>query len=310
METGNIFCISGASGFVGRHLVDRILGAGLGSVHALSRSVSLSQDSLPIRWFQGDLGAESCPTEWLVKNGILIHLAYTGENETQVIERLFHQAHQKGIKRILFCSTAMVVGRSHQAMISEATEASPQSQYEKEKSRVEKAILSHAWKMPISILRPTAVFGPGGKNLLFAMPDFYADNLKSKFRRILFGRRKMHLLSVHNLVSAILHLAFLDESHLEKIYQVTDDESPLSRFDHFYREFLEFQGKPLRSTFSLPVFPAWLLSLFLRWGGRSLINPKTTFNQQRLRKSGFKPSVELKEAYREFFEWYQSHMNH
>lgn len=307
--TPPIFCITGASGFVGTHLRERISKQNLGQIRALSRSPQSSHHAGET-WFQSDLLSDaSSLAEWLVEDSTLVHLAYAGKNEPAVISKLHEAAHRAGVKRVIFCTTAMVVGRTSESIIDESTKLSPSSAYELEKKAVEDAIFTKNWEMPVVILRPTAVFGPGGKNLIFAMPGFYANDWRDRLRRFGFGRRKMHLVSVHNVVEAVIHLNQVSPDRLESIYQVTDDESRLSCFSEVYREFLRFRagGKtvPGVSGYFLPKFA---LGWVLRLSGRSLANPATQFTQKRLLGTGFQPVVPLEVSLQEFFRWYDSNL--
>ncbi|RYZ81994.1 MAG: NAD(P)-dependent oxidoreductase [Proteobacteria bacterium] len=259
-------------------------------------------------WFLGNLqNKDEFPARWLTPGGTLIHLAYSGRHEPEVIHQLHTAAHDAGIERIIFCSTAMVVGQTEDPVITEDSTAHPKSLYELEKTATEVEIVRLKWAMPVTILRPTAVFGPNGKNLIFAMSDFYADGIKNRLRRIIFGTRSMHLVSVHNVVEAILHLAKIPKKQLESVYQVTDDDAAQNQFHELFREFVRFRNLPdLGPSVGGPFLPAHFLKLFLKATGRSLVNPKARFSQDRLIRSGYRPVISLEKALLEFFSWYDS----
>ena len=74
---------------------------------------------------------------------------------------------KKHIKRLIHCSTAVVAGRVNDNIVTEQTECNPRTEYEKTKYQIEQILTQKARNhFPLTILRPTAVFGENGKNLL------------------------------------------------------------------------------------------------------------------------------------------------
>jgi nucleoside-diphosphate-sugar epimerase len=105
--------------------------------------------------------------------------------------------------------TATVVGRVRSNLISESTPCVPISEYEHAKLEIEEALLSETkGALAATVVRPVAVFGEGGQNLVHLAQR--VANSNSFGRRLLayvHGMRCMNLVASDNVIAAITFLA-------------------------------------------------------------------------------------------------------
>lgn len=168
--------VTGATGFIGGNLIMKLAGAGH-TVHALYRSISKTSELRHenIRWFKGDLndpvslsGAmEGCDTAchlgafaaMLVRNTDIIY-----EQNVQGTVRVLESARKLGLRRVVFTSTAGVMGPSSASELDESapTPGKMYTHYIRSKALAEKKVLEYVEQgMEVCIVNPTRVYGPG-----------------------------------------------------------------------------------------------------------------------------------------------------
>jgi len=170
--------VTGASGFVGRHLIRALRDAG----HEVT-AASRSRVEVPGIFYVGspDLGPGADWAAALAGVDVVVHLAglaavdgpgtsagLEGEYRKVNVEgtrALAKQAAKAGVKHFVFMSSLHAVAANSDERLSEQTEPHPVSAYGRSKLAAEKAIQEElrtsgcAW----TILRPPLVYGPGNQ---------------------------------------------------------------------------------------------------------------------------------------------------
>jgi nucleoside-diphosphate-sugar epimerase len=165
--------VTGATGFIGRHLVNRLLDDG----HILRCLVRpdhhISDDDGHIQWIRGTLNQPDCYIESLRDAEYIVHLAGVINSRRQ---RDFHttnvegtarlleacEAYAASLKRFVLVSSIAAVGpNSDDRPLTENHVPRPETEYGKTKLLAEKEALKYATHFPVAILRPTFVYGPG-----------------------------------------------------------------------------------------------------------------------------------------------------
>ncbi|MFP5414946.1 MAG: UDP-glucose 4-epimerase family protein [Gammaproteobacteria bacterium] len=167
--------ITGATGFVGMALCDRLAASGYGVVPAV-RSTS----GLPNEVVVGDLDAS---TDWrpaLAGCNAVVHLAarvhvmhdtasdplalYRATN-TDATLNLARQAAQAGVQRLVFISTIKVNGEGRDEAYRESDVPAPEDPYAISKWEAEQGLrrIAEETGLEVVILRPPLVYGPGVK---------------------------------------------------------------------------------------------------------------------------------------------------
>jgi nucleoside-diphosphate-sugar epimerase len=163
--------VTGATGFIGRHLVEKLLGRG-SSVRVMTRD----PDRLPSRW-RGrvdvvagsllDKGSQEAATKGV---GLVYHLAGEIRDPSsmravnvEAVRGLLEAAVLAGVKRVVHVSSVGVIGAVEPGVVTEETPCRPRTLYERTKLEGEQIVLEFArsGRIDAVVLRPTIVFGDG-----------------------------------------------------------------------------------------------------------------------------------------------------
>lgn len=307
------YSITGATGFLGRHLLESLARRPDVSLRALVHRTP--DNKLPrsenLNWVRGDLGDPGIAADLLTRGSTLIHLAYPGSWSPQAhlanITQLARAAAEHGVRRVVHCSTAAVVGATPHERVNETTPPVPRTEYERSKLALESAWRVHATgRFDLVIARPTAVFGPGGRNLL-KLADALAGGsaVINYLRSSAFGSRRMNLVCISNVIAALEFLAEREQMFDGAAFLVSDDDDPLNNFRDVERILSREFGAADCPLPPLPV-SSGLLGLLLRLAGRSNANPRRVYESTRLRETGWRRACSLEQGLREFAAWYLS----
>lgn len=298
-----VLAVSGATGFVGTHL---LASGALDGIVAVSRSARPARPG--ITWVTGNLADPGVARALVRPGSCVVHLAYSqsadAEENARMLEGLIAAAIAAPAACFIHLSTAQVVGSAPGKVIDETTDPRPADEYARRKLALERTVADRlTGRVPWRILRPTLVLGPGGTNLLAQVNRLTRRSTAANWLAAsLLYHRAMNLVPVENVVAAIRHVA----SHLPacdgRVYFVTDDESPDNihgRVDAALR-----RGLGLRPY---PVPPVRLPRVVLRAAfaavGRSGEDPLRTYSSVALRASGFVPVEPLLPAVARFARW-------
>lgn len=302
-----VVCVIGASGFIGRHLVSALTAADV-DFRFLTRQATVD-GSLATRSYTGDLFVPSSLVSFLAGADVLINLAQPassgdGERFLEGMNNLAAAVESAGVRRVIHVSTAMVVGVPETDRITELSECNPMTVYERQKLSAETVLRNKlAGRVDLGILRPTAVFGVGGKNLIKLI-----DNLKKRvffYRNVLrfiHGARHMHLVSARDVVDAIVFLAFLPKMLEGNVFLVSSDDEPSNNYQAVDAIVGAAMGKPMPlSSISIP---GALLGLLLRVAGRSQSSPRLIYDASKIRSWGFQPKGDFTSSLEAFAKAY------
>lgn len=185
-------CITGARGFIGASLVQRLVEAGR-SVVALQRNGEkpARHVNAEVRWIQGELSGSAAPLTGVGDIECVIHLAglahrsgraprgsdFFMEQNCACSVRVAEHASQLGARRFVFISSIAVFGDAlgrAGTTISERTEPLPSDPYGASKLAAEEALrsLSDRTGLELVVIRPALVVGqnaPGNLQRLAAL---------------------------------------------------------------------------------------------------------------------------------------------
>ncbi len=296
--------VIGASGFIGEHLLKSLAQRKDIEVRVLVHRSRIKSDD-NINFIEGDLLKPDSLDVLLSKNCTVINLAYLAQSNLEAMANLAMACAKNQIKRLIHCSTAVVVGRTCSNLVTESTVCAPASEYERTKLSMENIVLDAAiGKYEVTILRPTAVFGPGGKNLLKLANELLTQTpLINYIRSCLFNRRSMNLVCVENVVAALIFLLDADKVDRE-IFIISDDDSQLNNYRDIEDRLLATFGKP----YFVPrvFFPEFFLVVMLRLAGKPNTNPSLKFSDKKLSSFGFNKPQNLEVALDTFAVWYEA----
>ncbi|MEI6300037.1 MAG: NAD-dependent epimerase/dehydratase family protein [Betaproteobacteria bacterium] len=307
--------ITGASGYIGRHLVAELRRLGGMRIKVLSRGQQRqsgkSEFGSGVEVTEGDLHVPVSLHGFLEPGCTVVHLAYLqdgGESENlAATTTLLDACRLAKVGRLIHCSTAAVAGRVPDNLISEDTPCQPMSEYGRTKLKIEQVVLAAAGDcFDVVVLRPTAVFGAGGGSLQKLVGDLAAGKrLRNYLKSCLFNERRMNLVFVANVVAAIIFMARYQEKFDGGIFIISDDDNPQNNFADVER-FLMHQLAIKR--YFLPIFPVPLvfLSFLLKLMKRNDTNPCCNYDSHKLLDLGFRRPVEFEAGLKTYADWYRS----
>lgn len=279
------------------------------TVKVLSRdSKKVNPSTGNIRFVVGDLQQVDSLIEFFEPGSIVINLAYLSSKSKQenleAIHNLALACGQVGVARLVHCSTAVVVGRSRDNIITEDTICQPLTEYEKTKLEIENILIEDLKdETEIVIVRPTAVFGENGKNLVKLANELLGGSrFEVFFKTAIFSKRKMNLVCVENVAEAIYFLA-THKGDISGHYIISDDDVKENNYYDVVRLIYKYFNLPRVKIFYLP-FQSLLLSVLLKLRRRSNTNPQRIYSSEKLLKLGYKKAVNFQDGIRSFAEWY------
>jgi nucleoside-diphosphate-sugar epimerase len=307
--------IVGASGYIGRHLVEELQRLGGFRIKLLTRSLDnhlrSARSDMDMEVFEGDLREPESLQDFLECGCTVINLAYLwGAGEAanlEVTQNLLEACKVVKVKRLIHCSTAAVIGRVLDNLITEATPCRPVTEYGMTKLSVEQSILDAGkGNFDVVVLRPTSVFGPEGEPLKKLARDIVSGSRLSNYlKSSLFGKRRMNLVPVENVVGAIILLMCHVENFDGEVFIVSDDDSPTNNF----ADVEKFLMRELQiAEYMIPriPLPLGLLEILLGVMGRNNINPRCNYVSSKLRNFGFEGVMTFDAALAKYATWYSS----
>lgn len=296
----NTVVVVGASGYIGRHLVVELMRSANVRLKILTRSLQRddAKKSYPnnLELIEGDL-CDPVSLSTLFEPGCtVIHLAYLwGAGETKNLAatlNLTNACRAANIKRLIHLSTAMVSGRVVKSTVSEDDICSPITDYAVTKLKIEQMIIAAAQgNFQAAILRPAAVFGQNGENLKKLVNDLLVGRrVRNYLKSCLFGKRRMNLVHVSNVVAAIVFLQKSSDTFDGQVFMVSDADEALNNFRDVECILMRELNIP---DYRFPRFqlPLFILGGILTLMGKDNTNPQCDYMSQKLARLGYKKAI-------------------
>ena len=330
---GKVVLVTGATGFIGRHLVARLLEAGA-SVKVVVREARVKDAA---RLWQGagltqvvaDLMDQDLPSHLCDQADTVFHLAGYAHAEdandpraanvhwqitVEATRTLLAQAAHSGVRRFVFVSSVKAMGEGGDIALDESSPAAPETAYGKAKRAAEKLVLAAglAHGMHVCVLRLPLVYGPGGKGNLSRMISAID---RGRFPPISDTGNRRSMVHVDDVVQALLLAAEKPEAD-GQTYIVTDRQAYSTR--QIYEWCREALGKPV-TRWSVPLSVLQLAAksgdIFLWLTGRHFfldserlgkLTGSAWYSSDKIsRDLGFKPRWDLEHALPEMVTEYR-----
>lgn len=299
--------VIGGTGFVGRHLVAALAADPADGVTVVARRGPESSAPMPPGCRFRPLDVENDPEGLaaLVPHGAgvvqLVDLgrgaADGGGSAVAIARRLAAACARAGASRLVHVSTVGVAGVGPRGLADETAPCRPVDAYQARKLAVEETLRAETPAgLDLVVLRPTAVFGEGGRSL-----ETLAASLVSGRRAVdwarssLFARRAMHLVPVETVVAAVRWALDQPEPFAGEVFLVSADDEPGNTFRPVERALMAGLGVPDYRV-PPPPLPAIALELLLRATGRLRVRPTARFSAARLAGRGFTPPIAFADA--------------
>lgn len=303
--------VIGGTGFIGKYLVDFLVGSDqVSRVRLLSRRGGGETKSAKAEIIRGDVFDKTSLLELIVDDAIVVNLAYLmdgGQDKNlELICNVIDVCRKRKVRKLIHVSTAVVAGRVGDSLVLEESLVRPFSEYDKTKLMVEHAILNSDAAFEKIILRPTAVFGAEGKNLVQLANDLcFGSKIKNYLKSCLYGKRTMNLVSVENVVSALAFLIHTERYIGNQTFIVADDDAPSNNYIGVERILMCALGI---NDYSVPrvLLPRVFLRIVLMLAGKSNIDANRRYSTEKLEALGWVRSKDLECKLEQFAEWYKS----
>lgn len=307
----HVVAITGATSFIGTHLLEHLLPQEDVCLRLLiNRNVNVScAGSRRVVMSQGNMLKPGALHAFLDPGCVVVNLAYLGgcspEENIVAVENLLESCIAVGVRRLVHCSTAVVAGRVRTKKVTEVTDLNPVTEYEVTKEKIEKIILEKSkGSFESVILRPTAVFGRDGENLIKLAENLRRGNrIANYLKSCIHQYRRMNLVCIANVVAAIEFLIHTRLNVDGEIFIISDDEDPSNNYrdiEAFLMSRMDCKGYPL-PPFAIP-FP--FLKTLLRIMGRTNVNPELVYDCGKILSAGLQKPVRFGEGLSHFSDWY------
>ena len=230
--------VTGATGFIGSHLVSRLLRDGY-EVRCLIHKENINNRSEKFRdimFIYGDVTNEKSLENAVKDIDVVFHLAakvQTGyyQDKDELMKVDFHGtcnlisavvANSNHLQNFVYLSSAGAIGMfDSKELIKEDVKCSPVTDYGTSKLLAEKYIgySGYAFKLPYTIVRPPTVYGERERYNLLLMTRAIKNR---RFALIGNGNNLISVCNVKNLVDAMILVGF--KTNKNQIYHVADEQ--------------------------------------------------------------------------------------
>ncbi|MGC1181698.1 NAD-dependent epimerase/dehydratase family protein [Legionella sp.] len=312
--------VTGATGFVGKHLVPELISAGHEVRCVVSKNVNwLNTEQVVVDKLE-------CDPNWaeaLSGIEVVIHLAarvhVMKEKSKSVLEeyckinsiatkKLAEQAAKHQVKRFIFLSSIKVNGEFtlKDMPFTEESITQPEDLYGQSKLDAEyhlQAISQHTG-LEVVIIRPPLIYGPHVKANFLKMLQLVKKGLPLPFGKVQNGR---HLIYIGNLISALCTVVTHPQA-ANQTYLVADDNS-LS-----LAQLISLIGREMNVNVRLiPIPVRFMRGLFILLGLKNLntrlFDHLEVSNNKIKSQLGWVPPVSSTEGLSKTVKWYQREFN-
>ena len=321
------YLITGATGFIGPHLIKKLTGEGH-FCRCLVRSSSKTDDleAMGVELAAGDITRPESLTG--IADGIdrVLHMATLGHmSNFSVTESMFEainvhgtrnimaEALRAGVKRVVHCSTVAAMGICTDVPASEASVCNPHHPYGRSKLQAEELVLGMVKDqgLPAAIVRFSMVYGPGDPRDILKLTRLARKGLFPKIGR----RPKLTpLIHVDDAIQGLLLAA--EKGAPGEIYLITNRHSlPFDSIRKILQQALGIYRLPLyipewaalaAASLTEKVYPVLgKVPPVARKNIESTLADRVFSIDKASREIGFNPQIDPADGLKETVEWYK-----
>ncbi|MEP7146805.1 MAG: NAD-dependent epimerase/dehydratase family protein [bacterium] len=317
--------VTGATGFVGSHLVDKLLEKNY-EVYCMKRKTSSTKwlDGKNVRYVDGDMFSNEVLEKVIKDMDYVFHVAGVVKAKTK--DGFFHGNYEAtknlleitykvspGIKKFIFVSSQAAGGPTRtEKPVDENTENKPITTYGVSKLRAEQEVEKYKDKFPITIIRPPAVFGPRDTEILIYFKTF-SKGLNSV---IGFDAKYLSLVYVEDLADGIILAAENDIANGQKYFISLDKAYNWDEIGSVTSQLLGRKAFKIRLPHSVVYSVGYLAELFSTFSKkpatlnlekcRDITQLRWVCSNEKAKKElGFKNKYTLEEAFKKTINWYK-----
>lgn len=317
--------VTGATGFVGSHLVDKLLEKNY-EVYCLRRKTSSTKwlDGKNIKYVDGDLFSNEALEECIKEMDYVFHVAglvkaktkegfYRGNYEaTKNLLEITYKV-KPDIKKFVLVSSLAACGPARNTeSVDENTTPDPITTYGVTKLKAEEEVEKYKDKFPVAIIRPPAVYGPRDTEILIYFKTF-SKGLNSV---IGFDAKYLSLVYVEDLADGIILAAEKDIANGQKYFICMDKAYNWDEIGAITTGLLGRKALKIRLPHSVLYSVGYLAELFSTFSK----NPATLnidkckditqlrwvcSNEKAKRELGFEAKHTIEESFKKTIDWYR-----
>jgi len=322
--------VTGATGFIGSHLVKELKNQGHEITCLVRKTSNINKfKELNVDFAYGDIQDKKSLEGAVEEKEVIYHLIGIGSLSANTEEEfkkfydinvlgtknLLNAVLSKnlGIKKVIYLSSTAAVGLQN-GIVNEETACHPVTPYQKSKYESEKLILDYyeRYGLPITIIRPCMVYGPGSLHSeILHMCKFIKKGIFPLFNN---GNNSVPLVYVADLVQGIALAA--EKARGGEIYFITNDKvSTMNQIIDAISQTMGVRVFRIKIPKKLAKFCAYMLeniALMLKFKPiitRERIESMSTnrvFSVEKAKKElGYKPKVTMEEGVKETVGWYK-----
>lgn len=291
-------CVTGASGMIGRRIVQRLLARGC-QVRVLTRRNYVNPH---VQIFKGGLSDQTNLEQFICGADMVFHCAaelrdVSKMQEVNVVgtERIVKLINQYRVGYFCHLSSAGVVGGTTQEWVDESTPCRPQNAYERTKLEAETIA-----RVPIAgcstvILRPTNVVDEDHLSELI-LP--VSGSFSSKLKAFVKGGECAHIVHAEDVAEAAIYFSERFASK-PRLFFVSLDHDPLNTVAYLwsiYQAMVKGQGE--NKVTPLPHLPAFIPHILRRIAGKRANSGSVRYSSRQLISEGFKFSFGVSDVVR------------
>jgi dihydroflavonol-4-reductase len=321
--------VTGATGFLGGHLVEELVRQGHGVV-AMARKGSDTKllEKLGVEVRRADLNDVDSLQRAVKGTDVVVHLAayYTFSGKKEMYEKINVQGTRNlleamakaDVRMIVYCSSTEAMGPTQGGTADESAECHPYYEYGRSKLKAEQAVREASAKgIEHVILRPSGIYGPRNvDDVSYWFIITFAKSIASKFI-IGDGKRVLQFVHISDVVQGfMLALNYLQRAK-GKTYIITDSRA--YSYEEIYGIMAKIFGKePPRLHIPVAIAKAMVAPVQLvNWMRRKpnfiwRVSSMDTFKVDRnysieraRRELGYEPRHPLPQGLEETANWYK-----
>lgn len=266
LPSGSRVLITGATGFTGSNLVKKLLQQEVEIVAIARKTSNLGAfEGLPIKWLQGDVCDPDLIASATQNVNYIFHMV-TPFREAKSPDIGYHNVHvlstqrlakaaleQPDFRRFVHVSTIGVHGHVEEPPGDENCPLKPGDIYQETKLEGEVWIrdFGQQTSLPVTVIRPAGIYGPGEKRLL----KIYKMAMQGWVPVIGNGSNLLHFVHVDDLTNFFIHTATqpqaIGEVFICGSQQAITFRDMVNLISDYYRVSTRFISLPARPLFAL-----------------------------------------------------------
>ena len=321
------YLITGATGFIGPHLVKKLVGDGH-TCRCLVRNNSNTESlqELGVELVEGDITRADTLKGTAEGVDKVLHMATLGHmSNFSVTESMFEsinmqgtknvmeEAARAGVRRVVHCSTVAAMGICHDVPATEESSCNPHHPYGRSKLQAEQTVLTmiRGKNLPAVIIRFSMVYGPGDTRDILKLTRMAKKGL---FPKVGSKPKLTPLIHVDDAVRGLLLAA--EKGRPGQIYLITNRDSlPFDEIRKILQKALGVTRLPLYvpewtalaiGSLAEKIFPLLgKIPPVARKNIESTLADRVFSIEKASEEMGFNPEVNPAEGLRETVRWYK-----